>query len=920
VKTEQRYDDFGRKVVEVNPDRGMTVYKYDAGGRLLALVDESRSVIRYRYDHANRLVAAGAGKETDLVQYHYQGMRRSEIVTTVDGKREHATEIVGYAYDAFGQVTQETRWMARVDGTSAAGLTFVTHNTYDAAGRLTAQQMPDGHTLHWRYRDNGSGQLDAILFDDLPVVSGIQQTQAGGLTGYVNGNGIRQQISLDGRGRIHELQARGRQAPSTLWQRVLAWFGKPVDTGAATIYRQTNVYDAADRLTDISRQKADPAHPGSAYAARAEHYGYDGLDRLTQMPGTDGTTTTLRYDRGGNRISENTVAKGVSTASLDYRYAPGTNRLVAATQAPSTPKAIPTLADATSQAERVWVYHATGVPLAQIALMGQQVPMASNRVVYNDARRPIAVFNGRNELIARYHYNGVGERVAKTVFPAGSANGMVKVSLNAKQVGTTTYSLYANQRLTMETDADGNVRTHYVYLGSFPVAKIEMEPVGSAMRTAWNKLSGAASTQARVYAIHTDHLGAPQVVTDQSQHVVWQAETEAFGRAHVSFAAATNGARPFEMNLRLPGQVYDRETNLHYNYLRDYDPDLGRYTTPDPLGLAGGLSPYAYVNGNPLTNLDPLGLYSIEVHYYMTLFLAQAAGMDYETALTIAQATQYIDENPATWPMDDENPVQSNNPITSDAREKLQKYHFTTSSPKWWDTTIYDPPRTPEEKNYYDEHGKEAESYIKRRYEQPDNPQLRRLMNASNKAPTPCAKAQFFGEFLHAFEDTFAHRTQTNEPIKLNLNTGHLWWGHSPDVTYNHYVSSPEKWFFINEPGDWNQNEDRTLEMEKEVFEKLKDYANKNGAKAAVQPNENFSDLKVFLEAWNAEKNDYAKILMLNNQLMIGYGIDPMPAFNKDCAGAKRDAFIGGLKQNDYDGTILPTQAGTINNVNAKCH
>lgn len=64
-----------------------------------------------------------------------------------------------------------------------------------------------------------------------------------------------------------------------------------------------------------------------------------------------------------------------------------------------------------------------------------------------------------------------------------------------------------------------------------------------------------------------------------------------------------------DMPLRFPGQYFDEETGLHYNYFRDYDPSTGRYIQSDPIGLAGGLNTYGYVGANPLTGVDPLGLY-----------------------------------------------------------------------------------------------------------------------------------------------------------------------------------------------------------------------------------------------------------------------------------------------------------------------
>jgi RHS repeat-associated protein len=91
-------------------------------------------------------------------------------------------------------------------------------------------------------------------------------------------------------------------------------------------------------------------------------------------------------------------------------------------------------------------------------------------------------------------------------------------------------------------------------------------------------------------------------MTDVNQAVVWRADYEPFGQAAVTVQTVVNNP------LRLPGQYYDAETGLHYNYFRDYDPMTGRYLQSDPIGLAGGLNTYAYVGGNPVASVDPQGL------------------------------------------------------------------------------------------------------------------------------------------------------------------------------------------------------------------------------------------------------------------------------------------------------------------------
>jgi RHS repeat-associated protein len=62
------------------------------------------------------------------------------------------------------------------------------------------------------------------------------------------------------------------------------------------------------------------------------------------------------------------------------------------------------------------------------------------------------------------------------------------------------------------------------------------------------------------------------------------------------------------LNLRYPGQYYDAETGLHYNYFRDYDAKSGRYVESDPVGLNGGVNSFEYTLSNPMKSVDRYGL------------------------------------------------------------------------------------------------------------------------------------------------------------------------------------------------------------------------------------------------------------------------------------------------------------------------
>ena len=105
-----------------------------------------------------------------------------------------------------------------------------------------------------------------------------------------------------------------------------------------------------------------------------------------------------------------------------------------------------------------------------------------------------------------------------------------------------------------------------------------------------------------IYYFHTDLNGLPEELTDEAGEIVWECSYQLWGKP-----VQETAHREIQQNLRYQGQYLDRETGLHYNTFRYYDPDTGRFTQPDPIGLLGGYNLYQYAP-NALIWIDPWGL------------------------------------------------------------------------------------------------------------------------------------------------------------------------------------------------------------------------------------------------------------------------------------------------------------------------
>ena len=267
----------------------------------------------------------------------------------------------------------------------------------------------------------------------------------------------------------------------------------------------------------------------------------------------NGTTQAYAYDANGNRTS-----LSIGGASYTNTIAADSNRLLGTTgPVPANTNTYDLAGNLTNDATVTYTYTARG-------------RMSSATV---------------GTAKTSYLYNGLGQRVRQVTGTAANPAGLLVYDEAGHIIGE-------------YNSATGKASKEFVYLGDTPVGVLEQVATGTAPNQAY---------ATNVYFIYTDHIDTPRVITRSPDgQMVWRWDSgDPFGLLPPNDNPAGFGV--FSFNLRMPGQYYDKSTNLFYNYFRDYDPQLGRYVQSDPIGLNGGLNTYGHVEANPISYIDPTG-------------------------------------------------------------------------------------------------------------------------------------------------------------------------------------------------------------------------------------------------------------------------------------------------------------------------
>ncbi|MEZ5513269.1 MAG: RHS repeat-associated core domain-containing protein [Steroidobacteraceae bacterium] len=216
--------------------------------------------------------------------------------------------------------------------------------------------------------------------------------------------------------------------------------------------------------------------------------------------------------------------------------------------------------------------------------VGNTTTLGGVTLAYNYANRLKSAT--QSGVTTNYTFNALGQRIRKS---AAS--------------GTTVFVYDEAGHLLGEYTSTGGLIQETLWVGDIPIATLRPKAGGGV----------------DVFYVHTDHLNTPRRVTRPSDNmIVWRWDSDPFGNAPAN-ADPDGDSAQFAYPLRFPGQYFDAESGLHYNYSRNYDPQTNRYVESDPIGQRGGINTYIYALANPISYVDSFGLFCTKdfvSHYY----------------------------------------------------------------------------------------------------------------------------------------------------------------------------------------------------------------------------------------------------------------------------------------------------------------
>ncbi|WP_437840095.1 RHS repeat-associated core domain-containing protein [Sorangium sp. So ce1153] len=621
--TSYDYDDLGHPTTRRDPLGRTTRLEYDVGGRVIAVTHADGTRIDLEHDSLGKVtriqrpggdirmeyVATGAlartvmedggewrisyDREEKPVQIENPKGERYELRYDRAGRvveeRTFDGRVIRYSYNASGR-------LHRIERPDETWREFV----YDTLGNLVEDTSPHGPITFER---DSQGRLLKATLEEGPVVSTVTferdhfgrvvaETQDGKTFRYEydaesrvtarilpTGEVTRFRYDLDGE--LAEVEHGGqavRIARDAAGQELLRHFAESPTAVASS-------YDAMGRLASQEAVPPQPEGAASIAALLRRRWEYDAVGRPLRIEDARWGTTEYSYDRTHNLVR---AQRGRLDEEFEYDPAGALVR---------------TFQGFASRGER-WsmrqgdVLVRTEKAAYEIDTCGRRtrkVELANGKPTERvteyvwDCRDRLREVRTPGGEVVRYFYDAFGRRTRKIVFPLRPA----EPGAPAPPPRVVRF-LWDGDVLAAELDTGRGARAFVHEPGTFrPILQIE---------------------QGEVFLYVLDQVGTPRELLDVQGRVAWAAAYRAWGRvAEVQPDPMAARARAVESPFRLLGQYADDETGLHWTRFRYWDPDVGRWCSPDPLGIEGGARLFAF-DGSPTLLVDPFGLDTRPAH------------------------------------------------------------------------------------------------------------------------------------------------------------------------------------------------------------------------------------------------------------------------------------------------------------------
>ncbi|PPW36868.1 hypothetical protein C5O99_26015, partial [Escherichia coli] len=501
-------------------------------------------------------------------RFRHDVLDRLAEQTNPDGCRQ------SYRYNALNAVTE-------VVFTGDRGSEIRHRLARDAAGRLTAKETADGRT---EYVHDAADQLLAIRRQrhetDAPEVIRFsydrlgrmlsEETAQGILTHQYDELGNRTATTFpDGRTQRHLYYGSGHLQQINLDREVISEFTR--DHLHREVLRSQGrlstrqLYDPGGRLKRRETYSGMRGVVPETFTDR--QYSYSGEDELLKTRHSRRGETDYFYDPTGRITACRSEDEGY-LASWQYDAAGNLLGRRAGERATAENSVVPF--------NRLMSYRGVHYRYDEFGRAVEKEGRSGTQSYRYDAEhRMVEVTTARGTY--RYVYDALGRRTEKQ-----------HISPDGKPYNRTKF-LWDGMRLAQESRPEG---TGSLYIYRDPGSYEPLARVDKAGKEGPN----------RILYFHTDVNGAPEEMTDSDGRIVWETGYQVWGN---TIQEKDHGG--VEQNLRYQGQYLDRETGLHYNLHRYYDPDVGRFMVTDPISIRGGINLYQY-GPNPLGWIDPWGL------------------------------------------------------------------------------------------------------------------------------------------------------------------------------------------------------------------------------------------------------------------------------------------------------------------------